>query len=177
MLRRLLVPRAPSSAGGRWRWPRSSLLSAPFSSAASGGDGSSSGGSGSGSVPPPLHPHAPIHWKGHNLKPLRIKKKGIEAVHVRCWLVWWWVVGPLFEGCGRRPGVEVMCVRASIRTNTPQSDPPHYVIRTHCTTRARASSTASGTGSTSAGCSRPATWTSRRRSRGYVRLRCVSMSD
>lgn len=85
MLRRLLVPGASSSAGSGWRRPRSFVLrSAPFSSAASGGDGGSSGGSGgSGSVPPAIHPHAPIHWKGHYLKPLRIKKKGIEAVQVR----------------------------------------------------------------------------------------------
>jgi hypothetical protein len=82
MLRRLLVQGAPStSAASRLR---SSLrLLAPFSSsAASGGDGSSGGGG----VPPPTHPLAPIHWKGHYLKPIRIKKKGIEAVQVCTYL-------------------------------------------------------------------------------------------
>lgn len=85
MLRRLVVQGAPSTAAASRR--RSSLrLLAPFSSsAASGGDGSSSGG-GSGGVPPPTHPLAPIHWKGHYLKPLRIKKKGIEAVQVCTYL-------------------------------------------------------------------------------------------
>ena len=87
MLRRLLSARS-SGLGLRWR-PGSIVGLAPsFTSAAASGG---SGGSGSGNVPPPAHPHAPIHWKGHNLKPLRIKKRGIEVVQVRgCsggWLV------------------------------------------------------------------------------------------
>ena len=38
---------------------------------------SSSVGKGGGSSP------HPVHWKGHNLKPLRIKKHGIEILQVR----------------------------------------------------------------------------------------------
>lgn len=88
MLRRLLVQEAPSGAGGGgWRRRRPSLRLAPFSAAASGGDGSgSSSGRGSRGMPPPTHPLSPIHWKGHYLKPIRIKKKGIEAVQVHTYL-------------------------------------------------------------------------------------------
>ncbi len=156
MLRRLLSARS-SGRGLQWRTGSIVGLAPSFTSAAASGG---SGGSGSGNVPPPAHPHAPIHWKGHNLKPLRIKKRGIEVVQVRGCFGGWLVDEPCVAlGWG--------VAKASLSAVHPRPSPP-TARRTRCTTRARASNTGSGTASTSGASCRRATWTSRRRYRGCV---------